>query len=157
LAVIGKTWLSESNEYSQRRIDFPDDWVNIELSTALRNPHVVVVPVLVDGATMPPPRALPPELQALAARHAVHLRHDAWDESALPLLKRIEEVLNPSGAAERESTDLSMLELFRQGVLEALNTANMPAGQVLLASIDEISRLLPEARSRPDTKQRIGA
>src|SRR5262249_46668611 len=87
LAVIGKGWLEAANEFHQRRIDFPDDWVNIELSTALINPRVTVIPVLVDGTAMPPAKALPTELAELAARNAVHLRHDAWDETTRPLLE----------------------------------------------------------------------
>jgi hypothetical protein len=54
LAVIGQGWLGAKNEFHQRRIDFPDDWVNIELATALSSPEVTVIPVLVDGAVMPP-------------------------------------------------------------------------------------------------------
>src|SRR5262245_59379577 len=93
LAVIGEGWLGAKNEFHQRRIDFPDDWVNIELSTALSSPQVTVIPVLVDGASMPPAKALPTELAELAARNAVHLRHDAWDETTRPLLERIEQIL----------------------------------------------------------------
>ena len=142
LAVIGQGWLGAKNEFHQRRIDFPDDWVNIELSRALGSPEVTVIPVLVDGAVMPPSKALPAELAELAHRNAVQLRHEAWDESIRPLLERIEQILKPGSASgKRESEELT-LDLVRHAVIEALDSRSQQAGQVLLATLDEISRVL---------------
>jgi hypothetical protein len=59
LVVIGQNWLSS-------RLDDPDDHVRIEIETALAR-GIRVIPVLVDGATMPRPDALPDTLKALAA------------------------------------------------------------------------------------------
>jgi hypothetical protein len=38
-----------------------------------------VIPVLIEGATMPAPEALPENIRPLARRHAMNLRDDAWD------------------------------------------------------------------------------
>ncbi|MFH0343321.1 MAG: toll/interleukin-1 receptor domain-containing protein [Chromatiales bacterium] len=131
LAVIGEGWLGAKNEFHQRRIDFPDDWVNIELSTALSSPQVTVIPVLVDGAAMPPAKALPTELAELAGRNAVQLRHDAWDETARPLVERIEQILKPGSVSEKRSSEALTLDLVRQAVVEALDSRSQHAGQVL--------------------------
>ncbi|MGC2577178.1 MAG: toll/interleukin-1 receptor domain-containing protein, partial [Terrimicrobiaceae bacterium] len=52
IAVIGKHWLISSDEEGRRRLDNPEDFVRIEIATALKR-GVRVIPVLVDGALMP--------------------------------------------------------------------------------------------------------
>lgn len=52
LVIIGPRWLSAQGEHAQRRIDHPEDWVRQEVRVAL-GLDVPVVPVLVDGASMP--------------------------------------------------------------------------------------------------------
>ncbi|MGI9384749.1 MAG: toll/interleukin-1 receptor domain-containing protein [Methyloligellaceae bacterium] len=74
LAIIGRGWLSAEDKDGQRRLDNPGDFVRIEVATALEN-DIRVVPVLVDGAVMPPSDELPDVLQPLARRHAVELSH----------------------------------------------------------------------------------
>jgi hypothetical protein len=143
LAVIGTNWLRAANEFGQRRLDFDDDWVRLELAYALGNPEVVVMPVLVDGVVMPPVVALPQPLKELATRNAVPLRHGAWDASASKLLAAIAKVLVPDDAARRqEATEPLTPDLIRQVVTEALQSASQPGGHVLLITIDEMSRLL---------------
>src|SRR3954452_17507748 len=36
VAVIGKHWLTTSDEFGRRRIDLPDDWVRREIELSLR-------------------------------------------------------------------------------------------------------------------------
>jgi hypothetical protein len=35
LAVMGQTWLTEKDEHERRRIDDPEDWVRLEIISAL--------------------------------------------------------------------------------------------------------------------------
>jgi hypothetical protein len=91
LAVIGPSWLAVE-ENGQRRLDAPDDMVAFEIRTALDR-RVHVVPVLVDGATMPSKRDLPVELAGLAGRNAIHVRHVSFDADIGPLLNDIDEQL----------------------------------------------------------------
>ena len=51
LAVIGPRWLAEESD-AGRRLDDPQDWVRLEIESALRR-GILIVPVLVDGARMP--------------------------------------------------------------------------------------------------------
>ena len=53
IAVIGKGWLTSSDQEAQRRLENPEDFVRIEIATALRR-DIRVIPVLVEGALMPP-------------------------------------------------------------------------------------------------------
>jgi len=49
LAVIGGEWMTvEDPRTKKRRLDNPNDYLRIEVATALKNEHVVVIPVLVD-------------------------------------------------------------------------------------------------------------
>jgi hypothetical protein len=77
LAVIDKTWLS-TNAGSRRRLDDPKDFVRTEIARALAR-GVRVIPVLVDGATMPAERDLPDDLKSFARRQAHDLSDSRWD------------------------------------------------------------------------------
>ncbi|HEX8315765.1 MAG TPA: toll/interleukin-1 receptor domain-containing protein, partial [Flavisolibacter sp.] len=69
LAVIGPHWAGERSNGSSR-INEEDDWVRTEVGTALRR-NIRVVPVLVDGGSLPKAEDLPPELQPLLKRQAI--------------------------------------------------------------------------------------
>src|SRR5262249_14060900 len=48
LAVIGNRWTTiEDQRTKKRRIESPTDYLRLEVATALKNEHVVVIPVLV--------------------------------------------------------------------------------------------------------------
>ena len=74
LVVIGPTWVTATRDGLQR-LGQPDDHVRREVELALE--HVeVVVPVLVEGATVPEPGSLPESLRPLVTRTGVQLRED---------------------------------------------------------------------------------
>src|ERR1700680_3998504 len=74
LAVIGPRWLDATDKTGARRLDSDKDYVRIELASALKR-DIAVIPVLVDGAVMPPEESLSEDLKPLARRHALELRH----------------------------------------------------------------------------------
>jgi CHASE2 domain-containing sensor protein len=105
LAVIGPRWLDASDARG-RRLEQPDDFVRRELEAALAR-DVRVVPVLVEGATVPSARAVPPSLQALAVRNAATL-DDASFEADFDRL--VDDLLGrPRGFARLELTRLERL------------------------------------------------
>ncbi len=69
LVVIGKGWRSQRKGQPARIMD-PDDWVRIEVETALQR-SIPVVPLLIDGATLPGRDQLPEELWPLLRRNAL--------------------------------------------------------------------------------------
>jgi hypothetical protein len=81
LAVIGPRWLAEEND-AGRRLDDPQDWVRLEIESAMRR-GILIVPVLVDGARMPSASELPPSMQSLAGRQAVTLSPASFDARRL--------------------------------------------------------------------------
>lgn len=72
IVLIGKNWLDARNASGQRRLDDPEDFVRLEVATALQR-NVKVVPVLVGGATMPQMQALPEALALLSRRNAFEI------------------------------------------------------------------------------------
>ena len=73
LAVIGRHWLL--GDVGQRRLDDVGDFVRIEIEAALRR-NIPIVPVLVQGATIPGSEDLPETLQSLVYRNGIPVRPD---------------------------------------------------------------------------------
>ena len=78
LALIGPHWLAAADDTGRRRLDDPDDVLVWEITLALRL-GVRVIPVLVEGARMPPAEQLPPVLREVAELQAVTLDHQNLD------------------------------------------------------------------------------
>lgn len=76
LVVIGKEWLNARDEQGRRRLDDPNDFVRIEVEHGLSRRAMLVIPVLVHGATMPSADDLPESLRELAFRNAAIVRDD---------------------------------------------------------------------------------
>jgi hypothetical protein len=55
IAVIGNNWVTATDSAGQKRLERPDDYVRIEIATALKR-NIRVIPVLVQGAAMGLPR-----------------------------------------------------------------------------------------------------
>jgi formylglycine-generating enzyme required for sulfatase activity len=100
LVVIGPNWLGAKDESGGRRLDNPDDFVGIEIATALAR-DIRVIPVLVDGARMPKASELPESLKALARRQAVDVRHTHFGHDAGALLAKMREALGDDAAGPR--------------------------------------------------------
>jgi hypothetical protein len=75
VVVIGPRWLDIRDEAGQSRLQNPGDFVRQEIETGLAS-GIPVIPVLVEGATMPPAQMLPASLAPLARLEAVNIRFD---------------------------------------------------------------------------------
>lgn len=80
IAIIGPKWLQLTDEHYRRRIDFQDDWVNIEISTALKK-HIPIIPVLVGRESIFPEAALPENIRGLAKIQGIKLSALNWRDS----------------------------------------------------------------------------
>src|ERR1700728_2459199 len=104
VAVIGAEWISSVDRNNRRRIDNPKDFVRIEIEAAL-NRGVRVIPVLVDGATMPAPEDLPESLRKLVRLQGIEISHTRFDADVRRLtrtLRLFENELRQREAAEAE-------------------------------------------------------
>jgi TIR domain len=98
LAVIGPQWVETTNAAGERRLHDPNDFVRIELASALQR-DIPVIPVLVRGAKMPHANQLPRDLQELAYRNAVELTHARWKLDLHVLLRALRPYLPPDATA----------------------------------------------------------
>jgi alkylated DNA nucleotide flippase Atl1 len=93
LVMIGDDWLSVTDASGRSRIHDRRDWIFLEIKSALDR-DVPVIPVLVEGASMPRLEELPDELGELALRQGAELRDVSWRQdverlaSALPASSR---------------------------------------------------------------------
>ncbi len=78
IALIGTHWLTAAEANGNRRLDNPQDYVRLEVLSALQR-KIRVVPVLVQKAAMPTADVLPGPLKPLALHQAVELSETRWD------------------------------------------------------------------------------
>jgi len=100
-------WLGASMDafgMAQRRIDDPQDWVRKEIETALSE-HKNVIPVLLEGAKLPPKEALPDTLRPLLDCQQVTVREDFWENDLLPLVQAIQTELKGGGYKRTSQKD----------------------------------------------------
>ena len=90
VAVIGERWLSAADAVGNRRLDDRNDWVRLEVQTALQR-GVAVMPVLVERTEMPRESELPRPLAALSRRQAVVITNAGWSDDVHRLIAAIEQ------------------------------------------------------------------
>jgi hypothetical protein len=98
LVIIGPRWATISNGGSLGRIFEPGDFVRLEVEEGLRRSDVAVIPVLVGGARMPEPGALPAPLRALSRRNAIELSDTRWRYDVDRLLGALDRLLVDTSA-----------------------------------------------------------
>jgi hypothetical protein len=79
IALIGSGWLTATDDAGKRRLDDPEDWVRLEIATALARSDIRVIPVLMGDASMPRTEDLPDDLKPLARRQKVEISESRWD------------------------------------------------------------------------------
>ena len=84
LAIIGSEWCASFAAHRDGT-----DHVRLELRQALQHDGVVVIPVLVHGASVPAEADLPPDVQGVVHRQAVVLRDDRWDDDVAHLARSL--------------------------------------------------------------------
>jgi hypothetical protein len=92
LVLTGSDWLTVADEQGRRRLENPEDFVRIEVGSALRLGKRVI-PVLMQKAEMPRAEALPESLRQLAQRNAVGLAPERFRADAQGLIKALEDAL----------------------------------------------------------------
>ncbi|MQA75623.1 MAG: TIR domain-containing protein [Solirubrobacterales bacterium] len=93
LVIIGPRWTTLADDAGEPRIADRDDFVRLEVETALRRAEVTVIPVLVAGAKMPDADDLPEGLRALARRNALELSDLRWRYDVGRLNARLDQLV----------------------------------------------------------------
>jgi hypothetical protein len=173
LALIGRHWLSVGDVEGRRRLDKPEDWVRIELESALARPDVRVIPTLVGGAQPPSSDDLPTGLQPLARRNAFELSDARWPHDVAQLIRELggkpelEKPEKPKSPSSRSKLAgiAALLTLVAVGIAVAIafvgNSADDPNNspsdlrkKALTTYVDGIDAMLKHSA---ETKGSLGA
>ena len=113
VALIGPQWVTLTDDKGRPRLYNPDDWVRLEVQTALER-GVRVIPVLVDGARPLREELLPAELHELARLNALELSYSRYQYDADRLVELIQRVLAAApGTGTGTMPDLTRTPLAR--------------------------------------------
>ena len=129
LVIVGPRWATLESEGGAPRLADPDDFVRLEVETALRRSDLTVIPVLVAGARMPEPEDLPEGVRPLARRHALEMSDLRWPFDRDRLLQTLEThladvtgahpIAGPTDEAAEEARGPSVPLVLLTGVLAA--------------------------------------
>lgn len=124
IAVIGPAWLHCTDDAGDRRLHQWNDFVRIEIASALKHDKLVI-PVLVGRARMPSPGDLPDDLHALCRRNAVELSHQRFSYDVEKLAAAIKSAVpaNPSFKPRADSATLRRKEAALKAVRDDLVNA----------------------------------
>jgi hypothetical protein len=98
LAIVGPAWATIASPDGKRRLDDPNDFVALEIASALKR-EVPVIPVLVHDAKMPSGDLLPDPLKPFAFRNSVELTHARWNSDVALLIEALKAYVTPKPAA----------------------------------------------------------
>ena len=88
LAIIGPNWFNARDEGGNRRLDNQNDYLRIEIATALHR-DIPVIPILFDGAKIPKADQLPKDLKNLARRNGLEVRHASFHNDIDKLIREL--------------------------------------------------------------------
>ena len=128
IAMIGPHWLNLTDDSGERRLDQWNDFVRIEIESAIKH-EKLVIPVLVGGSKMPSPRDLPESIQALARRNAITVSHQHFARDVEGLAKFIKETVpsHPSFKRRADSVIITKKENELKEVrMDLINASDSP-------------------------------
>src|SRR6266487_1007910 len=96
IAVIGPNLLNARDENGNRRLDNPNDFVRIEIATALQRKDTLVIPILLDGSRIPKADQLPEDLKELSLRNSVPVHHASFNSDMEKLIRWLKEKQGPT-------------------------------------------------------------
>ena len=108
LAIVGRGWLAATDADGRRRMDNPDDFVRIEIESAMRLGKLVI-PVVLNKTEPVRAADLPEPMRQFARLHALLLTHERFKSDTHGLIKAVQQALaelETIRAAEQERVRL---------------------------------------------------
>jgi hypothetical protein len=97
LAIIGRNWLNACDARGHHRLDDADDWVRVEIASALAR-GIKVVPVIIDDAVLPKPSDLPSDLKSLPEFQTFRVQNNQFERDSAALADKLREALGQTNA-----------------------------------------------------------
>ncbi|MEU4399434.1 toll/interleukin-1 receptor domain-containing protein [Micromonospora orduensis] len=108
LVLIGRQWLDLQDSEGNRRIDNRKDYVRYEIRKSIKRKKVVL-PVLLDGASLPNAEDLPPDIARLSEFQFRHLRSREADNDLAEIVAVLRQHIpvrqRPSQGPSRSTTN----------------------------------------------------
>jgi hypothetical protein len=143
LVLIGPDWLTVTDEAGRRRLENPEDFVRIEVASALKlDKHVI--PLLVQKTEMPRAEALPKPLRALARRNAVGLTHERFKADAQELIAALQDALAEAEEARRWAATEAAATAERRAAERVTKAEEAARAKKERAGFEAIGGLSPE-------------
>jgi hypothetical protein len=143
LVLIGPDWLTVTDEAGRPRFENPEDFVRIEVGSALRLDKWVI-PVLVQKAEMPRAADLPEPIKALARRHAVGLTPERFKADAQGLIRVLEDALAEVEEARSRAATAAEAAEKRRSAEEAAKADEVARAEKERARLEAIAGLSPD-------------
>jgi TIR domain len=149
LVLIGPQWLTISDENGHRRLDNPEDYVRLEIETALTR-NIRVIPILVDEARIPRANELPATLAPLVRRNAVEINPITFDTKRLiaTVRKTLEQEF-----ARRQAEEQARREVEEQARREADEQARREADEQARREAEEQARRQAEEQAQRQAEE----
>ncbi len=125
LAIIGPNWLEARDDEGKRRLDSAHDFVRIEIAAALER-NIPVIPILLEGTRVPNAARLPDDIEALARRQGLDVRHASFRADMDRLVRALQKMSSRSVG-------------FAAARQEEKGTASQPERPVARSREDELS------------------
>lgn len=136
IVVMGPDWATARDEGGNARLADPDDFVRLEVETALRRQDVTPIPVLVDGARMPKAEELPSELRPLLRRNALEMSDARWTYDVSRLNDRLNELLGVvDGRPDKAGRAPVTRPEVQEGAVPTASSARMLIEGMLVAGV----------------------
>lgn len=139
LVVMGKRWLTLTDEFGRRRIDHPSDWVALETEAALAH-GIPVITLLLEGMYVPHANALPSGLADLSNYQALELRPgDDFEKD----IQKLVSIIKSWRDYEEPVTALETFTKAHEAIVVTKSPVNKPdAAQGSPISMEEYDELM---------------
>jgi two-component system response regulator ChvI len=139
IAVIGPNWLNASDKSGNRRLSDPNDFLRVEIAAALQR-DIPVIPILLDGASVPVAGELPENLKGLAVRNGLVVRHASFHSDMDKLVRSLK---GPPGGAGRQPSPASAKAAATDAVTRR---PARPIGTPVIALVDDNRDIVTSVR-----------
>ena len=160
LVMVGRGWLSAASDEGERRLDNPEDFIRLEIESAIQLDKLVI-PVLINKTDMPRASELPTTLKPFARFQAVRLTQERVRADMSGIANHISQALTDieSERAAKESRSWEEIRDTTDPALVRNHLQRFPDGptaesaQTKLAVLERDSRAAAQWRTISDTNQ----
>ena len=162
LALIGPRWLEARDEHGRRRLDDPNDFVRVEIATALAR-DIAVIPILFDGAPVPGVAQLPDNLKELSVRSGLQVHHASFHADMDKLIGALKKTLADAAPIQPRDTAATGVIRLAPTTSHAAPPPSVAPGpqaerrQMTILSCQMVSNLPPDPEELHDLIDRFRA